>query len=122
VNLIKHLQEQHAETEKLKIHSCKKCNHTSKSLGNLNQHYLRMHGTEKLKCSMCSKDNFKSIFSLKLHLKSIHFQKKSKKVICIHCNGSVLDLYAHVIQRPCKLCDNIFTCHGLMQKHRLKCT
>jgi hypothetical protein len=45
--LLKHLQEQHAEaeTERLRTFSCKKCNHKSKSLSNLNQH-MRVHGTK----------------------------------------------------------------------------
>jgi Zinc-finger double-stranded RNA-binding len=123
VHLQKHLLEQHAETQKLKIHGCKICNHKSKSRGNLNKHYMRMHGTEKLKCSMCSKNDFKSTFSLNSHINSTHLQKKSEKVKCVHCNLSVLYLYLHnhVIQRPCKLCDKIFTCGGLMQKHRSTC-
>jgi hypothetical protein len=122
VNLRKHLLEQHAETEKLKIFSCKKCDHKSKSLSNLKIHNLCMHGTENLKCSICSNgEYFKSAFALNSHLNSVHHQKKTNKVVCIHCNLSVLCLSDHVVQRPCIICNKIFTCRGLMQKHRSKC-
>jgi hypothetical protein len=122
VKLRKHLLEQHAETEQLKKFSCKKCNHKCKSVSNLNNHNLRMHGSEKLKCTLCSNNEYyKSALALNSHLNSVHHQKKFSKVICIHCNLSVVNLSWHLIQRPCKLCNKIFTCHGLMQKHRSKC-
>jgi hypothetical protein len=77
VNLQKHLLEQHSETEKLKIHCCMKCNFKSKNLVGLKFHNLRMHGTEKLKCSACSKNKyFKSACALKSHLKQVHQSKR----------------------------------------------
>lgn len=118
-----HLQDAHVMAEKLKLFSCKICNFKTKFKLNIRTHTLRMHGTEKLKCKLCLKNNyFKSRFSLNIHVESVHNSKKSN-VICIHCNLSVLQLSlaGHVAQRPCKLCNVIFNCFGLMQKHRLKC-
>jgi hypothetical protein len=121
VNHHKHLLEQHAETKKIQAFRCSKCNYNSKFFYSLKSHNLRMHGTENLKCSMCSENNyFRSAIALNSHLKKVH-HKKSKKIMCIHCDHSVLNLYSHVIQRPCILCNKIFSCRGLMQKHRSKC-
>ena len=58
--LEKHFQKQHAQTKDLKKHRCLKCNFSSYGLTNFQNHTLRIHGEENLKCFQFCRRKFSS--------------------------------------------------------------
>jgi len=66
----KHFEEVHAEVENSKMYKCDLCCYKSNFKVNLKQHFDLKHGTENVKCSVCSK-SFKSKFALKIHVKNV---------------------------------------------------
>jgi len=109
----KHHEDVHTVEENLKVKVCNLCSFKTNRIDLLKNHVSRRHGSENLKCVVCSKF-FKSQIARTRHYQFCHKNIKT----CMLCKNPARKMGEHLKTDKCNECEKVFPCKGLFKIHR----